>query len=93
MASAAAVVREIVERHGGTIRCDSAPGEGTVFSLVLPADGPAGAEQADGVEPAGSPAVLEPDRAVVGQHQDRAALDGPVLGQQEVPAAAHREQS
>ena len=31
-----AVVREIVERHGGTIRCDSAPGEGTVFTLALP---------------------------------------------------------
>ncbi|MFI7583635.1 sensor histidine kinase [Kocuria sp. M1N1S27] len=31
-----AVVREIVERHGGTIRCDTAPGEGTVFTLDLP---------------------------------------------------------
>ncbi|GAA1761938.1 sensor histidine kinase [Kocuria aegyptia] len=39
-----AVVREIVERHGGTVRCDSAPGEGTVFTLGLPAGEDGGAD-------------------------------------------------
>ncbi|MFI7741836.1 sensor histidine kinase [Kocuria rhizosphaericola] len=88
-----AVVREIVQRHGGTVRCDSAPGEGTVFTLTLPAAGPAGAEGGARAERDGSPGVLEPDRAVVGQHQDRAAGDGPLLGQERVPAAPQREQS
>jgi signal transduction histidine kinase/HAMP domain-containing protein len=31
-----AIVREIVTAHGGEIRCDSRPGEGTVFRLALP---------------------------------------------------------
>ncbi|MEX5299127.1 ATP-binding protein [Kocuria sp. CPCC 205292] len=87
-----AVVREIVQRHGGTVRCESAPGEGTVVTLGLPAAGPDGAEGGVRAARGGSAAVLEPDGAVVGQHQDRAVLDGPVLGQQEVPAAAQREQ-
>lgn len=50
-----AVVREIVERHGGTVRCDSAPGEGTVFTLELPV-GKGGGEGAP-AEPAESGAV------------------------------------
>ena len=31
-----AIVKNIVEAHGGTIRADSAPGEGTTFSMVIP---------------------------------------------------------
>lgn len=38
-----AVAREIVERHGGSIRCESALGEGTVFTVVLPLAGPGSA--------------------------------------------------
>ena len=30
------IVREIVTAHGGTIRCDSHQGNGTVFRLTLP---------------------------------------------------------
>jgi signal transduction histidine kinase/HAMP domain-containing protein len=32
-----AIVREIVTAHGGTVACESRPGEGTVFRLTLPA--------------------------------------------------------
>jgi signal transduction histidine kinase len=32
-----AIVREIVEGHGGTVRCDSEPGKGTTFIITLPA--------------------------------------------------------
>jgi len=30
------IARQIVEAHGGTINCDSTPGVGTTFSLVMP---------------------------------------------------------
>ena len=32
-----AIVREIVEAHGGTVRCESRPGAGSTFLLTLPA--------------------------------------------------------
>jgi signal transduction histidine kinase len=35
-----AVVRRIVEGHGGTVSVRSAPGAGTVFALRFPLDGP-----------------------------------------------------
>jgi signal transduction histidine kinase len=35
-----AIVNEIVTAHGGTITCDSQPGEGTVFRLRLPMTSP-----------------------------------------------------
>jgi signal transduction histidine kinase len=31
-----AIVRQIVEAHNGTVACDSTPGVGTTFSIVLP---------------------------------------------------------
>jgi signal transduction histidine kinase len=36
-----AVTRKIVEEHGGTVRVESAPGVGTLFSLILPVKPPA----------------------------------------------------
>src|SRR5262249_34990584 len=32
-----AIVREIVTAHGGSITCESRPGEGTTFRITLPA--------------------------------------------------------
>jgi signal transduction histidine kinase len=32
-----AIVREIVEAHKGSVRCDSEVGKGTTFRLTLPA--------------------------------------------------------
>lgn len=34
------ITRRLIEMHGGTIWVDSTPGEGSVFSILLPIDGP-----------------------------------------------------
>jgi signal transduction histidine kinase len=31
-----AISRQMVLDHGGTLRCESAPGDGTVFRVILP---------------------------------------------------------
>ena len=43
-----AIVREILTAHGGTVSCESRPGEGTTFRLVLPV-WPAGEPDRSGV--------------------------------------------
>ena len=32
-----AFVQEVVQEHGGTVRCDGAPGRGATFTVRLPA--------------------------------------------------------
>ena len=34
------IVRDIVERHGGSIMCESGEGQGSTFTVTLPAEGP-----------------------------------------------------
>ncbi|MBT2567408.1 diguanylate cyclase [Arthrobacter sp. ISL-85] len=34
------ITRMIVERHGGSIRCESGEGQGSTFTVTLPAEGP-----------------------------------------------------
>lgn len=36
------VVRQIAQRHGGTVRCEARPGGGSVFVLAVPSAGPSG---------------------------------------------------
>jgi signal transduction histidine kinase/CheY-like chemotaxis protein len=45
-----AIVRAIVERHGGSIRFDSAPGHGTTFITELPYTAPSAATPSDQAE-------------------------------------------
>jgi NtrC-family two-component system sensor histidine kinase KinB len=51
-----AIVREVVTAHGGTVTCESRPGQGTVFRLSLPAWAGAAGEAAGALAAAARPA-------------------------------------
>lgn len=72
-ATGLAQARRIVERHGGSIRAESAPGGGTLFAFTLPATGglepdappPDAARQADPPQPAALRVLLVDDDPMV----------------------------
>jgi signal transduction histidine kinase len=60
-----AIVRSIVEAHGGTVRAESRPGRGSAFTFDLPlAAPPAGAGPASGTATSEPPATAAPRPAV-----------------------------
>jgi signal transduction histidine kinase len=61
-----ALVKEIVELHGGAVRARSAPGEGATFTVVMPREG---AEERTGVR------RLDSAVGRVGDEEDQATLD------------------
>ncbi len=54
------LVQRVVEGHGGTVRCSSSPGEGSTFTIVLPAVAAAEPSAVDTIEHAPSRAGLGP---------------------------------
>jgi two-component system, NtrC family, sensor kinase len=43
-----AFTQQVVQEHGGTVRCESAPGRGTTFTVRLPVEGEERAQPALG---------------------------------------------
>ncbi|GGG60075.1 two-component sensor histidine kinase [Kocuria dechangensis] len=54
-----ALSKDIIDQHGGTITCHSTPGEGTVFTITLPATPPTGPDPLTGNPPHNAPSSPE----------------------------------
>jgi two-component system, cell cycle sensor histidine kinase and response regulator CckA len=63
-----AVAKQVIERHGGTIHVDTAPGQGTTFFVLLPSEekrAPREAEQNDGKRTSARRVLLVEDEPAV----------------------------
>ncbi|WP_440070367.1 sensor histidine kinase [Streptosporangium sp. OZ121] len=70
-----ALVREVVDGHGGTVTADGRPGAGAVFTVRLPADPAAAARPPYLPEPVGHPAT-PPEDSGGGPHLEGRGVPG-----------------
>jgi cell cycle sensor histidine kinase DivJ len=70
------LVKGLVELHGGTVTITSRPGEGTMVTILMPADGSGhktGADRENAKEPVEFPPRLKPQTSVTDTMKEEVA--------------------